>query len=386
VKHALRACKPQQLWSASQTDNRLNFQQFDRSDSASALEAPTAGHSIVDDLALSPPPVGSGNDDTILRTRLSIIAEQEQALEAYFRHRRNEGTWQWAPPRLGVLRQHQPIRAHIPDYYGLKLRLPADPPVLSIITPTRNQGAFIERTLRSVLDQGYTRLEYIVQDGGSEDETLDILGRYRRQLGHIDSGKDNGIGQGLNRGFEHATGDILAYLNSDDLLLKGSLHFVAAFFAEHPDIDVVYGHRLIVDSRGDEVGRWVLPLHDDAVMPWVDYIPQETLFWRRQIWERVGSQIDESFRFAVDWELLLRFRQAGARFARLPRFLGAFRVHADQKTSRQINDIGMREMQRLRDRYLGRAVSGMEIADETQPYLQRHVVYHKLYRLGALRY
>jgi glycosyltransferase involved in cell wall biosynthesis len=282
--------------------------------------------------------------------------------------------------------QHEPIPAFIPNHYSLIPKLPTSPPTLSIVTPTLRQGEFLERTLRSVLDQGYPCLEYIVQDGGSEDNTLDILERHCSRLSHIDSAKDSGIGEALNKGFAHATADILAYLNSDDLLLPGSLHFVASFFVEHPEVDVVYSHRLIVDKDDAEVGRWILPQHDNDVMQWADYIPQETLFWRRTLWERVGGQVDESFRFAIDWDLLLRFRQAKARFARLPRFLGAFRVHPQQKTSAQMSDIGVREMERVRQRYLGRQVSDAELVIRTQAYLQRHAVYHKLYRLGVLRY
>lgn len=337
-------------------------------------------------MGASTTPVREDDGDIILRARLGVIAEQEQALEAYIRHRREEGFWHWIPPRLGVLRQHEPIPVSMPDHYRLKLRLSNDPALMSIVTPTLNQGPFLERTLLSVLNQGYSRLEYIVQDGGSEDNTLDLLRSYRGRLSRTDSKKDSGIGEALNRGFKHANGEILAYLNSDDLLLPGSLHFVAAFFDEHPDVDVVYSHRLIVDSNDSEIGRWVLPIHDHDVLPWADYVPQETLFWRRRIWDQAGGAMDESFRFAVDWELLLRLRQSGARFARLPRFLGAFRVHAQQKTSRQIRDVGEPEMERLRRQYLGREVSTAEIVKETESYLQRHVMYHKLYRLGALRY
>ena len=133
------------------------------------------------------------------------------------------------------------------------------------------------------------------------------------------------MAQAINRGFAHSTGDIMAYLNADDLLLPGSLNFVAAYFEAHPDIDVVYGHRVLIDADGAEIGRWVLPPHEDEVLSWADFVPQETLFWRRDMGERAGGAMDESFRFALDWDLLLRFRDAGARFVRLPRFLGAFR-------------------------------------------------------------
>ena len=129
-----------------------------------------------------------------------------------------------------------------------------------------------------------------------------------------------------------------------------------------------------------------MPRHDDAVLSWADFIPQETLFWRRSIWEKAGGQMDQTFKFALDWDLLLRFRDAGARFVRLPRFLAAFRVHAEQKTSAELGDVGSAEMERLRTRHVGRPVTGLEISQHLTEYLRRHKVYHKLYRLGVLRY
>ena len=149
---------------------------------------------------------------------------------------------------------------------------------------------------------------------------------------------------------------------------------------------MVYGHRVLIDEDDQEIGRWVLPRHDSAILSWADYVPQETLFWRRRIWERADSRFDESYQFAMDWELLLRFRAAGARFRRLPRFLGAFRVHDAQKTSARIQDVGAREMARLRERELGRPVSGAELRWRLRGYLLRHMVYQKLYRAGVLRY
>jgi hypothetical protein len=142
----------------------------------------------------------------------------------------------------------------------------------------------------------------------------------------------------------------------------------------------------VIDEYDAEIGRWVLPTHEDDILSWADYVPQETLFWRRRIWEKVGSTIDERFRFAIDWDLLLRFRDAGARMHRLPRFLGGFRVHPHQKTSMSMQDIGVREMNELRQRCHGRQVNGDEIARALARYLRRHILYHKLYRLGVLRY
>jgi glycosyltransferase involved in cell wall biosynthesis len=288
-------------------------------------------------------------------------------------------------PRLTSYRHHAPRPVRIPGWYHAP-RVARPSPRISIVTSCRNAVPYLERTLLSVLEQGYGDLEYLVQDGASTDGTLAILDRYRSRLARSESVPDAGQADGLNRGFRRATGDILAYLNADDLLLPGTLHCVAAFFLAHPEVDVVYGHRVIIDERDREIGRWVLPPHDDAVLSWADWIPQETLFWRREIWERTGGRLDTTFQFALDWELLLRFRDASARFVRLPRFLGAFRAHAEQKSSRDLWTVGFEEMQRIRRRIHGFQVSGVEVARRVRPYLLRHVLYDRLYRLGLLRY
>lgn len=317
--------------------------------------------------------------------RLQVIEEQERALEAY-RYWDWRARWRrFRSPKLGVLYQYAPRPIEIPARYW-EAQPPLSPPLISIVTTSFNQGGFIERTIKSVLDQRYPKLEYIIQDADSTDETGEILKRHRDSLAHVESRRDNGLAHGLNLGFQHASGEILAYLNSDDLLLPGALHSIARFFEEHPEVDVVYGHRVVIDEYDAEVGRWVLPPHDDDVLSWADFVPQETMFWRRRIWERAGGAIDESFRFAVDWDLLLRFREAGARVVRLPRFLGAFRVHPHQKTSAELGELGQREMARLRERCHGRPVTEEEVATAVRWYLRRHVACHKLYRLGLLRY
>jgi hypothetical protein len=159
------------------------------------------------------------------------------------------------------------------------------------------------------------------------------------------------------------------------------LAYVAAYFNQHPGIDVVYGHRILIDENDQQIGRWVLPAHDDDVLSWADYIPQETLFWRRRIWDKLGGKVDESFRFAMDWDLLVRFHAAGAKFHRLPRFLGAFRVHEQQKTSAVINGIGQQEMDRIRERLLGRVPGHKEIRKAVRPFLLKHVAVDMVYRI-----
>jgi hypothetical protein len=150
-------------------------------------------------------------------------------------------------------------------------------------------------------------------------------------------------------------------------------------------VDVVYGHRVIIDRHGDELGRWVLPPHDAEAIKWADYIPQETLFWRRSIWDKVGG-VDENFRFAMDWDLILRFQEAGARFHRLGRFLGAFRVHQESKTVSTIESTGIDEMALLRTRCHGRLVTPLETKAALRKYFRRHVICSSLYRFGLLRY
>jgi glycosyltransferase involved in cell wall biosynthesis len=285
-------------------------------------------------------------------------------------------------PHLHRHVQYRPRRLRVPSWY-LAATVPTPPPRIAIVTPSLNQGNFIASTIESVISQGYPNLAYHVQDGGSTDHTEDTLKRFGSAMSWK-SARDLGQAQAINRGFAQISGDIMAYLNSDDALVPGTLAYVASFFAAHPEIDIVYGHRIIIDDNGDEVGRWVLPLHDDDVLKWADFVPQETLFWRSRVWDKLGG-FDETFQYALDWEFLLRVQTHGFRFARVPRFLGCFRVHDDQKTS-LMSDVGARESARLRERYIGRKVDQQDIDSAIRPYLRRHVLFHRLYKLPLLSY
>lgn len=275
-------------------------------------------------------------------------------------------------PRLGVLVQYSPRPMVISTENNFPTVVRA--PKIAIVTPSFNQGSYIGRTIDSVLKQEYPNLEYFVQDGGSSDSTVDVLKSYCKRLNGWISEPDEGQSQAINRGFKHVTGDIMAWLNSDDLLLPGTLHVVADFLEHNPHIDVVYGNRLMVDENDLEIGRWILPGHDSDVLPWADFVPQETMFWRRSIWEKSGGRIDESFRFAMDWDLILRFKKAGARFAHIPEFLGAFRIHESQKTSAVISAIGYQEMDRLRLRELGYVPDQKTVKKALFKFLIKHVL------------
>ncbi len=288
---------------------------------------------------------------------------------------------------LGTFHQYEPVSLKIPSrYYTTSISTQEPVPTVSIVTPSFNQAQFLERTLKSVLEQEYPQIEYIVQDGASHDGTPRLLERYRPRLAYMESCQDNGQADAINRGFHHSSGEIMAYLNSDDLFLPGTVAYVMKFFLDHSDVDVVYGHRIIVNDNDLEIGRWVLPQHDDNMLQWADYVPQETLFWRRRIWEKAGGYLDESFHFALDWDLLLRFRDAGATFSRLPRFLAVFRVHELQKTSHALENRGFQEMHRLRTRLHGRHVTHAEAQRRISGYLRRQVMYAWRHRLGLLRH
>ena len=223
-------------------------------------------------------------------------------------------------------------------------------PKISVVTPSYNQAPFIGWTVRSVLLQRYPNLEYIVMDGGSSDGTMSVLAPYRDRLAHLSHARDKGQSDAVSRGFARSSGQIMCYLNSDDMLAPGALAFVADFFAHNPDVDVVYSHRCTVDEDNIVRWYWLLPRHNNWFQSRWDLIPQETCFWRRRVFEKCGN-IDASFRFALDYDLFVRFMRAKAKFVRVNRFLGVFREHDAAKTSQWMDTVGAKEISRVRERY-----------------------------------
>jgi hypothetical protein len=277
-------------------------------------------------------------------------------------------------PALGLDPQYAPRPLRVPCRY-LAARPPRPAPRISIVTPSFNQGAFIEQTICSVLSQGYPNLEYVVRDGGSTDGTTEALERYRPRLTRVVSEPDGGQADAINKGFAQCSGEIMAYLNSDDLLLPGALAHVASFFARHPEVDAVYGHRVVIDAHSRDIGMWVLPAHRDWVVKLQDFIPQETLFWRRSAWELAGALFDTNLRCAIDWDFLLRLVNRQARLVRLPRFLGAFRSHPAQKTTAHAKT-ALAEAAHLRARQHGRELQTDEIEHALRPFVVRQKALH----------
>jgi glycosyltransferase involved in cell wall biosynthesis len=316
------------------------------------------------------------------------VALRSWALAVYrtlARRRGNRALWILFRPKLGALRHHKPRLLALPQhYYGAEP--PVSPPIISIVTPTLNQAQFLARTIESVLNQRYPRLEYVVRDGASTDGTKELLEKFPHHALSWESAPDNGQADAINKGFRRTTGEIMAYLNSDDVLLPGCLNYVARFFEEHPEVDVIYGHRVLIDDQDREIGRWILPRHDNEALQWVDYLPQETLFWRRRIWEKIGGSLDIGFKYAMDWDLILMFIQERAKFVRAPRFLGAFRVHDNQKTTAASKAWGEPEVARIRERCHGRPVTPEEALWRVRGYLLRHVFLHLLYRAKIVKF
>jgi len=238
-----------------------------------------------------------------------------------------------------------------------KERIRDGSPRFAIVTPSYNQAHWLTETMTSVLEQPGVQVDYVVQDGGSTDGSVELIRQHAGRLHAWESGPDGGQSRAIIKGFSKTSGgpdDLMAWLNSDDFYLPGALRYVAHYFANHPEVDAVYGHRIIVDENSQEVSRWVLPKHDPKLTLINDPVPQETLFWRRRLWDKVGG-LNPDYHYAMDWELILRFQAAGARIVRLPYFLGCFRVHSLQKSYAESGSGVEREGLELRQRTLGKA-------------------------------
>ena len=243
---------------------------------------------------------------------------------------------------------------------------------IAIVTPSFNQAKFVGQTIQSVLDQRYPSVQYVVQDACSKDGTGKVLKSFEGAGLDVHIEPDNGQTDALNKGFSRTTAELMCYLNSDDLLLPGTLSLVAKYFHDNPQVDVIYGNRLIIDEHGMEIGRWILPEHNAEVLHFVDYVPQESMYWRRRIWEKAGAKFDTSFQFAMDWDLILRFMDAQAVFRHVPELFGVFRVHGNQKSQSEFLTRGAMEMKALRARRQDRKHHFLQMQWLHMQYLIKH--------------
>lgn len=210
---------------------------------------------------------------------------------------------------------------------------------ISLITPCYNSAAFLEETIRSVLSQDIPDLEYFIIDGGSNDGTVDIIRRYASQLAGWVSEKDAGQVDALNKGFARATGEIVGFINADDVLLPGALPAVLRAFEQRPEVELVYGEVEWIDGEGQHTGSHAGRISnlDEALdiysvwwsqRQWV----QPEVFYRRSLKERVGL-FDQRYNLAFDFDFWVRCFRADAVVEKLPEALVQFRVHANQKSA-----------------------------------------------------
>ncbi|MEA2205858.1 MAG: hypothetical protein QOE77_2634 [Blastocatellia bacterium] len=201
---------------------------------------------------------------------------------------------------------------------------------ISIVTPSFNQGQYLEQTIRSVLDQEYASLEYIVMDGGSNDQSLSIIERYADRLACWTSEKDRGQVHAINKGLARATGDVFAYINSDDVYLPGAFDAVAEYFAEHPECQWLCGDTIMFGpGHKSELIHTRVPASAAHCLSWAYKAPQPGMFWKRSLME---NGFDESWRYDFDHDLYVRLLLKGYRCEHLPLPVAAYRWHAISKT------------------------------------------------------
>ncbi len=204
------------------------------------------------------------------------------------------------------------------------------PPKLSIVTPSYNQGQFLEETILSVLDQKYSNLEYIIIDGGSTDASVEIIRRYEKHLAYWVSEKDRGQVHAINKGIEQTTGDIFGFVNSDDLYLPGSFAAVAEDFENHPESEWVCGDTVMFgDGMEDELIQAEVPKSAAHCLSWAYRAPQPGMFWQREL---LVDGFQEQWRYCFDHELYVRLLLAGHQCRHLPVTVAAYRLHPDSKT------------------------------------------------------
>ncbi len=223
-------------------------------------------------------------------------------------------------------------------------------PKISIVTPSYNQGSYLEETIRSVLNQGYPNLEYIVIDGGSTDNSIQVIKRYADRLDYWVSEPDKGQADAINKGFRLSSGQIMGWLNSDDILLPDALPKIASAFKRSPNTQVVTGLRKIYDHESRFVRNMFDWLPTESALRLRCSVYQETTYWRRNVWEQVG-ELDASLNYALDFEYWQRILDGGYTFMLIPAYLGGFRIHPSSKgeTLNHVRDEELTALYQSRD-------------------------------------
>ncbi|MCX6313041.1 MAG: glycosyltransferase family 2 protein [Bacteroidetes bacterium] len=209
-------------------------------------------------------------------------------------------------------------------------------PKISVVTPNFNQGFFLEQTIKSVLEQNYPNLEYIIMDAGSTDNSLDIIRKYEDKLFYWESKKDYGMYDAINRGFTHSSGEIMCWINSDDVLWEGSLNYVAELFSSNSKLHWLQGFPSVIDENGKLLYQRApvfskFFFYSMQHMGRYEFIQQESTFWSRHLWKRAGSTINLNYTLAADFDLWMRFFKYETLYC-TKKQLGAFRKRENQQS------------------------------------------------------
>lgn len=206
-------------------------------------------------------------------------------------------------------------------------------PRITIVTPSYNQGEFLEETIKSILDQNYPNLEYFVIDGGSSDHSVAVIQKYAENLDWWVSEPDNGQTSAINKGFAKSTGELLAWVNSDDILLPGCLYQVARYYEERGKPDLIHANGVYIDQDSKVTRAVRVPRQTELFMyrgVWFALAP--AVFFRADLMRQVGY-LDEQYHLSMDVDIWMKMIKSGGRIMHIPQYLGAFRWHDTSKTT-----------------------------------------------------
>lgn len=247
------------------------------------------------------------------------------------------------------------------------------PPKISVITPSFNQGKYLEETIISVINQNYPNLEYIIIDGGSTDNSVEIIRKYENYLTYWVSEKDNGQSNAINKGFKKSTGEIICWLNSDDIFTKNALFEIVKYFEKNEGIDVVNGNLVLINEHSNIISSYFM------ITPkkWyakhgIYYVAQPAMFWKRKVLDKVGL-LREDFHASMDRDFLIRIMQNNFSIGHLKKNIAGFRMHEASKSS-----AGSRSKDYLRDLKELRKLYGSEYGGSPKK------IFKFIYRLEKL--